>query len=496
MPPTAPATSRPIPAAQPPITVCLSLISHTNVGKTTLARTLLHRDIGQVLDSEHVTDVAEAHLMVELPQPTGHRLLLWDTPGFGDSARLARRLKTSQQPVKSFLLETWDRFRNRALWCSQQAVKNVQEDADLVLYLIDATQRPEDNAWVALEMDILQWIGKPVVVVLNQLGDASTDPREVKAEVELWTRQLQRFSPVKRVLALDAYTQSWVQEKALLEATTPHLPEWKKAAFRELKDAWQQAEVSIFQQSIGLLATQLAGSLADREPAPKETLLQKIGVGRKPWDEAMDKAREALGQRLTQRCLNSSDELISLHRLAGRRDDFLEKADRDQLFAPQQVNESLWTAVGGILTGAAAGVAAEIKTGGLMLGGGAIVGIFAGGAGAYLLAKGYNLSKAGKDELRWTEEHFLAQVETALLFYLAVSHWGRGRGTWQESKAPRQWKEAVQAALIEPRKVLGKIWKNAGSDAEVKTLESDLQLVLLRAAEDLLQRLYPSEYEA
>jgi len=35
--------------------VTLSLISHTNVGKTTLARTLLRRDVGQVLDQPHVT---------------------------------------------------------------------------------------------------------------------------------------------------------------------------------------------------------------------------------------------------------------------------------------------------------------------------------------------------------------------------------------------------------------------------------------------------------
>jgi len=30
-----------------PTTIALSLVSHTNVGKTTLARTLLGRDIGE-----------------------------------------------------------------------------------------------------------------------------------------------------------------------------------------------------------------------------------------------------------------------------------------------------------------------------------------------------------------------------------------------------------------------------------------------------------------
>ena len=40
--------------------ITLSLISHTNAGKTTLARTLLRRDIGEVLDQAHVTEVTWA----------------------------------------------------------------------------------------------------------------------------------------------------------------------------------------------------------------------------------------------------------------------------------------------------------------------------------------------------------------------------------------------------------------------------------------------------
>ena len=45
-----------------------SLISHTNVGKTTLARTLLRRDIGEVRDAAHVTEVAESHTLIETPE--------------------------------------------------------------------------------------------------------------------------------------------------------------------------------------------------------------------------------------------------------------------------------------------------------------------------------------------------------------------------------------------------------------------------------------------
>lgn len=69
----------------------LSLIAHTNVGKTTLARTLLGRDVGEVRDEAHTTSEATSYRLSDTNE--GDVLLLWDTPGFGDSARLVNRLR-------------------------------------------------------------------------------------------------------------------------------------------------------------------------------------------------------------------------------------------------------------------------------------------------------------------------------------------------------------------------------------------------------------------
>src|SRR5262245_15526755 len=96
------------------VQVALSLISHTNTGKTALARTLLARDVGEVRDAPHVTATAERYVMIE--SAAGDALLLWDTPGFGDSARLARRLAVLDQPILGFLAMAWDRWRDRAFW--------------------------------------------------------------------------------------------------------------------------------------------------------------------------------------------------------------------------------------------------------------------------------------------------------------------------------------------------------------------------------------------
>lgn len=55
----------------------LSLVSHTNIGKTTLARTLLMRDVGEVADRAHVTETTDDYVLAR--DSAGCELVLWDT---------------------------------------------------------------------------------------------------------------------------------------------------------------------------------------------------------------------------------------------------------------------------------------------------------------------------------------------------------------------------------------------------------------------------------
>ncbi|MBK7847691.1 MAG: 50S ribosome-binding GTPase [Zoogloea sp.] len=130
-----------------PTTIQLSLVSHTNTGKTTLARSLIGRDVGEIRDEAHVTALAECHRMIE--SADGQVLNLWDTPGFGDSARLIKRLRLQGNPVGWLLSEVWDRWRDRPFWSSQQAIRNVREQADVVLYLVNASEKPGEAGYVA-----------------------------------------------------------------------------------------------------------------------------------------------------------------------------------------------------------------------------------------------------------------------------------------------------------------------------------------------------------
>ena len=245
--------------------VSLSLVSHTNVGKTTLARTLLARDIGEVRDAAHVTEFAEDHPLVSTPECD--TLTLWDTPGFGDSVRLVKRLRGEGNLLGWFLAQVWDRFRDRAFYASQQAMKNVRERADVVLYLVNASETPESAGYIEPEMELLDWMGKPVLVLLNQLGPPREGAQE-DAELARWRERLARFPQVKDLMPLDAFARCWVQEFHLLSRVHAALPATKRAAMSRLLEAWRLKRLATFDASMDELAQSLARIASMREVMP------------------------------------------------------------------------------------------------------------------------------------------------------------------------------------------------------------------------------------
>jgi hypothetical protein len=478
--------------ADDPNTVTLSLISHTNVGKTTLARTLLRRDIGEVADAAHVTDISEAHVMIETGD--GLRMMLWDTPGFGDSAQLLKRLRASGSPIGWLLSQVWDRFRDRPLWCSQQAVRNVQADADVVLYLVNATEDPATAAYVGMEMQILEWIGKPVVVLLNQLGPPREAARDA-ADLARWSEAMKPFTVVRESLGLDAFARCWVQEEVLLDAVGRHLPAHKQPAHAALTAAWRARSLEVFEASMQVLAGQVAAAACDQEPVPGEDWSGKLrglvagALGRES-SPGRKRAMGALAMRLDAAIVESTNELIRLHSLEGAATSVILERLRENFAVEKPVDAGVAALLGGFATGALAGLKADLAAGGLTFGGGALVGGLLGAASAAGLAKGYNLVRGAEHPaVRWAPELLSDLVRGALLRYLAVAHFGRGRGPWQQSEAPRFWQDEIEAVVGEHRARLDAGLRRAregGSDGA-----GMLQAVLADLAQAVLARLHP-----
>jgi len=142
---------------------------------------------------------------------------------FGDSARLLKRLRQSGNPLGWFLTQVWDRYVDRPFFSSQQAIRNVRDEADAVLYLVNASEDPAGAGYVDAEMQILGWIEKPVIVLLNQLGPPRPAETEA-ADVSRWARHLAGYRWVRDTLAFDAFARCWVQEHVLLDGSARRCP--------------------------------------------------------------------------------------------------------------------------------------------------------------------------------------------------------------------------------------------------------------------------------
>jgi GTPase SAR1 family protein len=471
-------------------TVNLSLVSHTNAGKTTLVRTLLGRDVGEVRDAAHVTDEASAYVML---QHAGDTLMLWDTPGFGDTARLLRRLKLSSNPLGWLFTQVWDRYRERPLWSSQQAVRNARDHADVVLYLVNASEDPADAGYMPLELEILEWIGKPVVLLLNQMGPPREDATQ---EEERWSTHLRDYAVVKGALTLDAFARCWVQESTLLRTVASLLPEAKQAASIRLSDSWETKNLDRFHGCMTVLADELGAVAADRETFGAKNWRDKV-VGplrelQKTESPEGRRAMQALAKRLDARVRASTEKLIEAHGLSGRAvSEVLSRAQGDYA-TTAPVETGVAAVFGGLVSGAAGGLAADVAAGGLTLGGGMLVGGVLGALAAGGAARGYNYVKGDKaPSVRWSKVVFQSLVANALLRYLAVAHYGRGRGDYEEGEHPAFWRAAVQEHTERRAADISAIWEQGKAAAEPEALAEGIKPLLTSITIELLVQFYP-----
>src|SRR5690606_25379439 len=227
------------------------------------------------------------------------RVVLADNPGFGDSTRLLGRLRGLENPVGWLVAQVWDRFADRPLFCSQQAVRHVRDDADVVLYLANASEDPEAAGYVAPELEILGWIGRPVVVLLNQTGVAA-DPAAREADLARWRSALVKHPVVCETLALDAFTRCWVQEGLLFQKLRDLVPAERRDLMDALIATWLDEQLAALERALEAMAGLLGFAAADADPVTRRAL----GAAERK------RAAETLARRLEHEMAEANDALI------------------------------------------------------------------------------------------------------------------------------------------------------------------------------------------
>ena len=463
--------------------ITLSLISHTNIGKTTLARTLLRRDVGRVLDQAHVTLQNEQFVLLETSD--GSRLNLWDTPGFGNSHKLLGCLQGLTNPIGWIVSQVWDRLADKPFWCSQQAIRNVKDEADVVLYLVNATEDPSMAGYLQPEVDLLTWLDKPVIVLVNQTG--LIDPQQQRQLESLWRQHWVNQRVIKDVMSLDAFTRCWVQEGVLWDRVTQALPPEKHSTMEKLGTAWHAIHRQIFDTSMNHLAQLLIKTALDGEFLSQGT----TGFSKKPQIKS---AIQALDQRLALRISAVTAHLIELHGLTGDVAHTLKSRIEDVAVPGERKpweEETFW---GALASGAAAGLASDFATGGLSHGAFTIGGAILGALAERTYAKSQETGDCNR--ISWVPAFLDRQTRNALLRYLAVTHCGRGRGDYTDPREfPLFWQRAAEKVLEQRKDDLHQVWKLTQSPHPATGITDHIQAnlvpLLSRMSQEIFGQFYP-----
>ncbi|MGJ3442426.1 GTPase/DUF3482 domain-containing protein [Pseudomonas sp. Je.1.5.c] len=444
----------------------LAVVGHTNVGKTSLLRTLT-RDVGfgEVSHRPSTTRHVEgARLSVD-----GEPLLeLYDTPGLEDAIALLDYLERLERPgerldgparLQRFLQgsEARQRFEQEAKVLRQLLASNAG------LYVIDA--REPVLAKYRDELQVLASCGKPLLPVLNFV--ASGQHREPE-----WREALARLG-LHALVRFDSVAPPEDGERRLYESLALLLEDARPSLQRLIDD--QQAQ-RLARQHSGkrLIAELLLDCAACRRSVEAE-----------PAAEA--KAIEALRQDVRQREQRCVEALLKLY--AFRREDanagdlpLLDGRWGDDLFNPETL-KLLGVRLGsGVAAGAAAGAGVDLLVGGLTLGAAALAGAIAGGALQTARNYGSRLMGKLKGQRELTVDDSVLRLLALRQQQLVQALESRGHAAqdsirlgaadekaWREGKLP----EALNKARAHPQ------WSTLNPGARVNQAERQEQLEVL-----------------
>lgn len=342
----------------------LAVVGHTNVGKTSLLRTLT-RDVnfGEVSHHPSTTRHVEgARLSVD-----GEALLeLYDTPGLEDAIALLDYMQRLDRPgerldgparVTRFLegSEARQRFEQEAKVLRQLLA------SDAGLYVIDV--REPVLAKYRDELSVLASCGKPLLPVFNFVS--STGQREPQ-----WREALARLG-LHALVRFDSVAPPEDGEQRLYDSLALLLEDSRAQLQRLVRSHDTQRKAR--HTSATLLIAELLIDCAAYRHSVKSGEVEK--------QQAVGALRKAIRQR-EQRCVEALLKLYAFRSSDASAAELplLDGRWGDDLFNPETLKQLGMKVGSGVAAGAAAGAGVDLLTGGLTLGAAALAGAIAGGA--------------------------------------------------------------------------------------------------------------------
>ncbi|MBX8516232.1 GTPase/DUF3482 domain-containing protein [Pseudomonas cichorii] len=441
----------------------LAVVGHTNVGKTSLLRTLT-RDIGfgEVSHRPSTTRHVEgARLSVE-----GQALLeLYDTPGLEDAIALLDYLERLDRPGERLdgparLARFLESSEARQRFEQEAKVLRQLLDSDAGLYVIDA--REPILSKYRDELAVLASCGKPLLPVLNFVSS----PQQREPD---WREALSRLG-LHALVRFDSVAPPEDGERRLYESLALMMESARPQLERLIKD--QQAQRKARRHSAArLIAEMLIDCAACR---------RSVDTDAQQEQKAIEELRKAIRQR-EQRCVEALLKLYAFRTQDASAADLplLDGRWGDDLFNPETLKQLGVRVGGGVAAGAAAGAGVDLLVGGITLGAAALVGAIAGGAlqtarsyGGRLLGKLKGQRELTVDDavlrlLALRQQHLLQALDVrghAAMDSIEVSE--PQDKAWREGKLP----DAVHKARAHPQ------WSSLNPGAKLSQTERQEQI--------------------
>ncbi|CAD5106069.1 GTPase/DUF3482 domain-containing protein [Zestomonas carbonaria] len=441
----------------------LAVVGHTNVGKTSLLRTLT-RDVGfgEVSHQPSTTRHVEgARLSVD-----GEALLeLYDTPGLEDAIALLDYLERLDRPGERLdgparLARFLDGAEARQRYEQEAKVLRQLLASDAGLYVIDA--REPVLAKYRDELAVLAMAGRPLLPVLNFVRSEQQregDWREALARLGL--HALVRFDSVAP--PLDGERRLYESLALLIEPARPRLE--RLIADHEAQVAARRAA------GARLIAELLVDAAACRRSVAAQPVLEQ---------GAIRELHEAVRQR-EQRCVEALLRLYAFRREDAAASDLplLDGRWGDDLFNPETLKQLGVNLGGGMAAGAAAGAGVDLLVGGLSLGAAALLGAIAGGGAQTARHYGQRLLGKLKGQRELTVDdavlRLLALRQRQLLHALEARGHAAIEAIRVDTPQDREWRqgklpEALRKARAHPE------WSSLNPGARLEQAERQEQL--------------------
>lgn len=259
------------------MTIKIAVAGHTNVGKTTLIRTLMRTTVGEVGDSPNLTKDGEFY------HYHGLQATFIDTPGFQEPGLALLHLEGVSLPKKSI----------EELQYDLKAIEVIKQ-SDVVIYVGNLSIVADDSH--KKEINIVKKIQPKVVSVLNQYNRnfKGSNSQEVNNRCRQWTELLNQAG-IANVIVFDAHWDRRAKEKKIYDA------------IYEILDSAQKADFSLGLNKFKERQYKIRDEVCDTLVKSVENL-QKIQVNVKKWEydntakqeECLDKILRGIARETIQ----------------------------------------------------------------------------------------------------------------------------------------------------------------------------------------------------